>query len=84
MDSTQRMGLIVNMVFYVWMLWYLCRAYFQFRKSGGIKGFRRDKGLLPEEKLAKKAAKIGSKATGALDLAVDLELQRERYDENEA
>ena len=84
MDSTQRMGLIVNMVFYVWMLWYLCRAYFYFRKSGGIKGFRRDKGLLPEEKLAKKAAKIGSKATGALDLAVDLELQRERYDENEA
>ena len=74
MDATQRMGLIVMMVVYVWMMWYLCRAYFFFRKSGGIKGFRRDSGLLPEEKLARKAAQIGKKGVGAVDLAVDLEV----------
>ena len=61
-------------------MYYLCRAYFFFRKAGGIKGFRRDDGLLPEEKIARKAAKIGQKGVGAMDLAVDLELQREKYE----
>ena len=53
MDSTQRMGLLAMMMAIAWMTWVAGNAYYWFRKSGGIKGFRRDSGLLPEEKLAK-------------------------------
>jgi hypothetical protein len=83
-DASQKMGLIVMMASYVWVIYYLCRAYYFFRKSGGIKGSRIDNQLLLEEKLAKNAGKFGNKGLAVIDKALDLEMQKERYNQNEA
>ena len=38
--STQIGGLLLNVFMYVFLIWFIGKAYFYFRKTGGIKGDR--------------------------------------------
>ena len=48
MASTQIFGLILNACFHILSVYYVGRAYYQFRKNGGIHGLK-PAGKLPEE-----------------------------------
>ena len=51
-------------------IYYIGKAYFYFRKTGGIKGDRRTT-MLPEEKLAAKGKNLANKAGDYIENKVD-------------
>ena len=46
-DPLQLVGLLGNTAVLFVLLYYICRAYWLFKKSGGIKGCEDDKGMRP-------------------------------------
>ena len=74
-DGMQKMGLIVNCCFYILNIWFIGKAYWDFRKTGGIKGLKPTTNL-PEERAAFAAGKMARKAGDAIDKRVDQENQR--------
>ena len=79
MASTQIFGLFLNAGFHILSIYYVGRAYFYFRKNGGIHGLKKTQGL-PEEKMLEKAGELADKGAkkvfdkqDAQDRADDLE-----------
>ena len=64
------MGHLVLIIFYCLNLWYTFKAYWNFRKYGGIKGFRRE-GDFDDEEAWKKVTHISEKGSKILDRALD-------------
>ena len=74
-DGMQKMGLIVNCCFYILNIWFIGKAYWDFRKTGGIKGLKPTTNLA-EERAMKKAGQVAGKAGDFIDKKVDQENQR--------
>ena len=71
------MGLLANVCFYVFVIYYVGRAYFYFRKTGGIKGLN-PVHELPEERAARRAGKIAKKGAEMLEDRIDGEAAKEK------
>ena len=56
---------------YVLNIYYIGRAYFHFRKTGGIKGDRTFGKKLPEEKALEKGKALANKAGEAIENKID-------------
>ena len=63
--------------------YYTARAYFYFRKTGGIKGHNRTQDL-PEEELIKKAGAASKKVGETIEKAIDKDNEREKKEDLEA
>ena len=69
-ESTQILGLYLGIGVDFITVFYCGRAYYYFRKTGGIHGVART-GDLPEEKLLKGAGKVAGAGATALDAQLD-------------
>ena len=59
------------MFMYCFNIFYIGKAYFNFRKTGGIKGDRSQYNKLPEEKYLEKAKDLANKGGEALEKRID-------------
>ena len=76
------MGLLANIAFYILSLYYNVRAYFYFRKSGGIKGLRdKDGNPIAEEYLLEKAERVAERGIIAADGAVNYAIGKDKEKE---
>ena len=66
----QKMGLIINCSFYCITIYFVGKAYWTFRKTGGIKGLNPATNL-PEERAMKKAGQIAGRAGQYIEKKVD-------------
>ena len=83
MASTQVFGLMLNAGFHIISAYYVGRAYYYFRKNGGIHGLAKTD-TLPEEKLLQKAGELAGKGAVLAEAAVDKQINKEKTDDAEA
>ena len=82
-ESTQVVGLLANSGFDVCAAYYTARAYYYFRKTGGIHGLGGVKEL-PEEKMLAQAATLAAKGADKIDGALEKEAIKEKNADLEA
>ena len=75
--------MILNCGFHLLSVWFVGRAYYHFRKGGGIHGLASTRDL-PEEKLLRKGVELAKKGAEKAEEQLDKEAAKEKTADLEA
>ena len=81
-ESTQILGLYLGIIVDLITVYYCGRAYYFFRKTGGIKGTGATRDL-PEDKIMSGAGKIVNTGAGALSAQLDKDDAKHKREEDD-